>query len=108
MLLALQMEEEGRGQQPSKAGKAALEAEKGKETDALLEPRQAAWPHSHVAFSPGRRILNFWPPELQEHKLLSFSPTQLVVVCYSSPSNTCTPHSSVPWFHLAVSSPLRP
>lgn len=41
-----------------------LEAGKGVETDSLTEPSEGTQACSPLDFSPGRPVLDFWPPEL--------------------------------------------
>lgn len=37
----------------------------------------------HTDFSPGKLIMDFWPPEVQENTFVFFKATKFVVICYS-------------------------
>lgn len=57
---------------------------KREETQAPLEPLERAWSHWLLAFDPAIRLVDFWPPELEESKFLLFQATRFVVICDSN------------------------
>ena len=54
-----------------------------KETDyALVSAFKIIQPHLNLDFSSIRLILDFWPPVLQEDKLVLFYAPKCLVTCY--------------------------